>query len=99
MDSTDVKTKLIEVLQLVQTISGEACPAITDGTRPAEELPKFTSKVWPVAAGLLGQALGKAIPCEANIFVDEQTKKPLAIGETVMLVMKLLAELEEVPAK
>lgn len=99
MDSNDVKTKLIEVLQLVQTISGEACPAITDGTRPTEDLPQFTSKVWPVAAGLLGQALGKPIPCEANIFVDELTKKPLAIGETVMLVMKMLKNEEEVPAK
>lgn len=101
MDSETVKAALVEVLKLVQSISKEACPAIDDGTRPAEDLPQFTSKVWPVAAGMLGAALGKSIPCESNIFVDEQTKKPLAIGETVALVMKIIAEqeTEEVPAQ
>lgn len=90
MDATIVKAKLIEVLQTVQSLSGEDCPAIDGGTRPVDALPEFTSKVWPVAAGMLGIALGKSIPCEANIFVDEQSKAPLAINETVVLVLKLL---------
>lgn len=104
MDANVVKAKLIEVLQLVQTLSGEDCPTIDDGTKPAEALPQFTSKVWPVAAGMLGIALGKSIPCEANIFVDEQTKEPLAINQTVALVLKILEaqdikETEEAGAK
>jgi hypothetical protein len=90
MDPNVVKAKLIEVLQTVQALSGEECPAIDGGTRPAEALPKFTSKVWPVAAGLLGIAIGKTIPCEANIFVDDDTKVPLAINQTVALVLKIL---------
>jgi len=90
MDPNVVKAKLIEVLQSVQSLSGEACPAIDGGTKPAEALPKFTSKVWPVAAGMLGIAIGKPIPCETNIFVDEQTKTPLAINQTVALVLKIL---------
>ena len=90
MDAKIVKAKLIEVLQTVQSLSGEDCPAIDGGTKPAEALPKFTSKVWPVAAGMLGIALGKSIPCEANIFVDEDTKTPLAINQTVALVLKIL---------
>jgi len=90
MDANVIKAKLIEVLQSVQTLSGESCPAIDGSTKPAEALPKFTSKVWPVAAGMLGIALGKSIPCEANIFVDEQTKQPLAINQTVALVLKIL---------
>lgn len=90
MDPTDVKAKLVEVLQSVQSLSGEECPAIEGATKPVETLPEFTSKVWPVAAGMLGIALGKSIPCEANIFVDEQTKEPLAINQTVALVMKIL---------
>lgn len=92
MDATIIKTKLIEVLQTVQTLSGEDCPTIDGGTKPAEALPKFTSKVWPVAAGMLGIALGKSIPCEANIFVDDDTKVPLAINQTVALVLKILEE-------
>ena len=92
MDATIIKTKLIEVLQTVQTLSGEDCPTIDGGTKPAEALPKFTSKVWPVAAGMLGIALCKSIPCEANIFVDDDTKVPLAINQTVALVLKILEE-------
>ncbi|MBB3360474.1 MULTISPECIES: hypothetical protein [unclassified Novosphingobium] len=94
MDVNVIKTKLIEVLQTVQSLSGEECPEIDGGTKPAEALPKFTSKVWPVAAGMLGIALGKSIPCEANIFVDEDTKAPLAINQTVALVLKILEEQE-----
>ncbi len=48
MDANLVKAKLIEVLQSVQALSGETCPEIGGSTRPTEELPKFTSKVWPV---------------------------------------------------
>lgn len=104
MDANIVKAKLIEVLQTVQSLSGEDCPAIDGGTKPAEALPKFTSKVWPVAAGMLGIALGKSIPCEANIFVDDDTKAPLAVSQTVALVLKILEtqdaeEAEEVGAE
>ena len=104
MEAKLVEAKLIQVLQTVQAISGEECPTIDGGTKPVEALPKFTSKVWPVAAGMLGLVLGKPIPCEANIFVDEQTKEPLAISQTVALVLKILeaqdAEAaEEVPAE
>lgn len=92
MDSQLIKSKLLEVLQSVQALSGELCPVIDDQTRPVEALPKFTSKVWPVAAGMLGLALGKSIPCETNIFVDCETKQPLAISQTVVLVLKLIEE-------
>lgn len=94
MEPKAVKDKLIEVLKQVQALSGEDCPLITDTTRPVESLPKFTSKVWPVAAGMLGIALGKSIPCETNIFVNDETKEPLTIDQTVALVVKLIDELE-----
>lgn len=90
MDANTVKAKLIEVLRHVQSLGGEDCPAIEGGTKPAEALPNFTSKVWPVAAGMLGIALGRSIPCEVNIFVDDDTKIPLAINQTVALVLKIL---------
>lgn len=101
MDANIVKAKLIEVLQTVQSLSGEDCPAIDGATRPVDALPKFTSKIWPVAAGMLGLALGKSIPCETNIFVDEQSKEPLAINQTVALVLKILEkqDAEEVAAQ
>lgn len=101
MDANTVKAKLIEVLQTVQSLSGEDCPSIDGATKPIDVLPRFTSKIWPVAAGMLGIALGKSIPCEANIFVDEQSKAPLAINQTVALVLKILEkqDAEEVAAQ
>ena len=90
MNPNIVKTKLVEVLQTVQALSGEECPTIDGAMKPVEALPEFTSKVWPVAAGMLAIALGKSIPCEANIFVDEATNEPLAIHQTVALVLKIL---------
>jgi hypothetical protein len=99
VDESTIKAKLIEVLQTIQTLGGQECPPLDDATRPAEALPKFTSKIWPVAAGLLGVAIGKSIPCEANIFVDEHTKKPLTINQTVVLVCKIIAKLDAEEAK
>jgi hypothetical protein len=90
MDESFVKGKLIEVLKIVQELSNESCPPLTDDVRPAINLPEFTSKVWPVAAGMLGIALGKHIPCDVNIFVDESTNEPLSIAQSVKLVHALI---------
>jgi hypothetical protein len=95
MDQDTIKTKLMEVLQNIQTLSGEACPALKGSTRPADELPEFTSKIWPVAAGMLGAAIGKQLPCEENIFVNQDTKQPHSIDQTVALVCKIVAKLDE----
>ena len=43
MDQTDVKNKLIAVLEQVQAISGEACPTLEGSLKPVESLPKFDS--------------------------------------------------------
>lgn len=94
MDPTDVQKHLVDVLTMIQAISHEACPELGPTVRPAEELPKFNSKVWPVAAGLLGAALGRDIPPEVNIFVDDVTKQALTIAQTVALVCALVKELE-----
>jgi hypothetical protein len=90
MDQTDVKNQLIAVLEQVQTISGEACPTLEGSLKPVESLPKFDSKVWPVAAGMLAAAIGEHIPPETNIFVDETTKQALTINQTVALVCLII---------
>jgi len=101
MDPNVVKAKLIEVLQTVQSLSGEECPALDGASKPAEALPKFSSKVWPVAAGMLAEAIGKDIPCEANIFVDDATNQALGIDQIVALVLKIAEDQtdEEVAAQ
>jgi len=95
MDQGVVKEKLISVLQQIQTISGEDCPQIEGDVRPVESLPKFNSKVWPVAAGMLSVALGKKIPPEKNLFVDDATKHSLTISQTVALVCKIINDQEQ----
>ena len=94
MDEAVVKGKLKEVLKVVQELSNESCPVLTDDIRPAVNLPEFTSKVWPVAAGMLGLALGKSIPCDINIFVDEKTKTPLSSAQSAKLVCELIKTAE-----
>src|SRR5437588_4251309 len=90
MNPTEVKTKLCEVLKNIQVLSGEECPPLEGDICPARNLPKFNSKVWPVAAGMLGIAIGRRIPPNQNLFVDKATKAALTIDQTVALVCKIL---------
>src|SRR5262245_49917163 len=92
MSPAEVKTKLCEVLKNIQVLSGEKCPPLEGDICPAKSLPKFNSKVWPVAAGMLGLALGRRIPPSKNLFVDKATKTALTIDQTVQLVCQLLSE-------
>ena len=58
MDAALIQTTLVEVLQNIQATSELECPPLGGATKPIEELPKFDSKIWPVAIGMLGAKLG-----------------------------------------
>ena len=90
MDPAALKEKLIAVLGQIQVDSGLECPAMTGATKPVENLPKFDSKVWPVATTILATEIGATIPNDVNIFVDETTKLPRSIDETAACVCELL---------
>ena len=90
MDSATLKEKLIAVLGQIQIDSNLECPALTGSTKPVENLPKFDSKVWPVAMTILATEIGATIPNDVNIFVDETTKLPWTIDETAAFVCELL---------
>ena len=89
MDANAVKAALVEVLQNIQTASGLECPVITGATKPIEELPKFDSKIWPVAIGILGVKLGITIANDINIFRREKTAVAFTVDEAVALVVAL----------
>ncbi len=95
MDPASVTAKLIAVLSQLQADSGLECPPLTGTIKPVENLPKFDSKVWPVATTILATEIGAAIPNEVNIFVDETTKLPRSIDETAAFVCELLKEQSE----
>jgi hypothetical protein len=89
MNAEDVKTKLVQVLQNIQATSGLECPHLGGSTKPIDELPKFDSKIWPVAIGMLAVELGIVIPNDVNIFCPVKTGPTLTIDETTALVVKL----------
>lgn len=90
MDPAALKNKLIAVLGQIQADSGLECPPLSGAIKPVESLPKFDSKVWPVATTILATEIGATIPNDVNIFVDETTKLPRSIDETTAFVCALL---------
>lgn len=89
MNAAFVQTKLVAVLQNIQAWSGLECPPITGSTKPLEALPKFDSKIWPVAIGMLAAELGITIADDVNIFSREKSCVALTIDETVTVVVAL----------
>jgi hypothetical protein len=91
LNPTQIQEQLIEVLQDIQALSGLECPPLTGATKPIEALPKFDSKIWPVAVGMLGAKLGIEIPADVNIFRRDKTTIALSIDEAVQIVLDLTA--------
>src|SRR6478672_5444392 len=98
MDPTTLKEKLIAVLRQIQDDSHLECPPLTGTTKPVEQIPKFDSKIWPVATTILSTEIGALIPDDMNIFVDETTKLPRSIDQTVAFLCELLKEQNEMKA-
>jgi hypothetical protein len=95
MDGATLKEKLIAVLGQVQADSGLECPLLAGSTKPVDDIPKFDSKVWPVATTILSNEIGAPIPNDVNIFVDETTKMSRSIDEAVVFVCELLEKQTE----
>lgn len=95
MDPAMLKEKLIAILGQIQADSGLECPALMGGIRPVENLPKFDSKIWPVATTILATEIGAPIPNDVNIFIDETTKLPRSIDEIAAFVCELLTKQDE----
>ena len=89
MNATLVRTALSEVLQFIQEASGLECAPMVGGMKPIEDLPKFDSKIWPVAIGMLGAKLGITIANDENIFRLKDSCIAQSIDEIVALVSKL----------
>ena len=87
MNASIVKDSLIEILQEIQEASELECPPLSGATKPIEALPKFNSKIWPVAIGMLAAKLGVTIPDDVNIFSSGKT--PLTIDQAVAIVVDL----------
>lgn len=90
MNRTLVLEALIATLKEVQSLMGQPCPTLVGTTIPINDLPKFDSKVWPVAFGMIGEKLKIAIPVDVNVFRQEKTKTPNSIDQTVTAILKAI---------
>ena len=92
MDPNALREKLIAILRQIQADSGLECPTLTGATKPILHLPKFDSKIWPVATTILATEIAATIPNDINIFVDKTNKLPYSIDEAVPYVCDLLEQ-------
>lgn len=99
MDAVLIHSTLVEILQNIQATSDLECPPIGGGTKPVEELPKFDSKIWPVAIGMLSVKLGITIANDVNIFREDDSCVALTIDEIVAKVGALAEAHAEVKPK
>jgi hypothetical protein len=95
VDGNQIKEKLIVVLKEIQTDSGLECPVLTGKTKPVGEIPKFDSKVWPVATTILASEIAATIPDDVNIFVHDTSKLPRSVDEIAAFVCDLLKKQRE----
>lgn len=94
MGIDNAEEDLFSVLKMIQASCGLDCPELSGQTKPALELPDFDSKVWPVAAGLLGNKIGCEIPPEENLFC-EKDKSGQLIYRTINQIIDYVKQLLE----
>lgn len=87
MTIDDVRTRLIEVLRLIQEESGQPEVEMDDTTCPATDLIGFDSKLWPVSMGMLADELDINIPLDVNIYLTPDGKRKLTIKEIAERVL------------
>lgn len=90
MDKNSVREALVATLKEVQALMGQQCPELKGSTVPINDLPKFDSKVWPVALGLVGLKLKADVPVDVNVFRQEQTRIPHTIEQTVTAILNAI---------
>ena len=92
MNPSTLKEKMIELLSEIQADSGLECPRLTGETKPVGDIPRFDSKIWPVATTLFSIEISASIPNNVNIFIDETSKLPRSIDEVIDFVCTLLTK-------
>lgn len=90
MSPEDVKVKLIEVFQEIQSDSGYEATSITGKTCPMTDLEGFDSLLCIEAIGMLADKLGVEIPNDNNIFFSKDGKRWLTIDESVAVVCEIV---------
>ena len=90
MSPEDVKVKLIEVLQEIQSDSGYKETSISGITSPMTDLEGFDSLLCIEAICMLADKIDVEIPNSNNIFLSKDGKRWLTIEESVAVVCEIV---------
>ena len=77
MDRTTLKGRLIAILRQIQADSHLECPLLAGASKPLENLPKFDSKVRPIAATILPTSRKKS-PAPRSVHPARTAENKLA---------------------
>ena len=94
MNTGEVAKHLCDVIEEIQVLSGLDCPSLSGSTNPIVDIPKFDSKIWPIAAGMLSEKIGEDLPDDLNLFCDAETYDPITVAQAAALVMGILTNKE-----
>ncbi|MBD2205714.1 hypothetical protein GS682_22280 [Nostoc sp. B(2019)] len=92
MTPENVKVKLIEVFQEMQTDCGYQGQPITGTTCPFNDLGWFDSYLCLAAITMLSTELNVDIPNDVNIFLSEDGTQRLTINESVDVVCEIVSK-------
>jgi hypothetical protein len=92
MTPENVKVKLIEVFQEMQTDCGYQDQLITGTTCPLDDLGWFDSYLSLTAMAMLSTELNVDIPNDINIFLSEDGTQRLTINESVDVVCEIVSK-------
>lgn len=91
----EVENKLIGVLGQIQRDSGYDSAGICGTTNPFRDLAGFDSQISVAAICELATVLDVDIPNNKNIFVSDDNKQLLTVGEIAKQVCTILSKTDE----
>lgn len=90
IDKTIIEKKIIDVLTQIQEAGEFQQVEITVDSCPGKDLTEFDSQLWVVANTILGEEIENSIPENVNIFVSEDGKSLLRVGEIAERIIRNL---------
>jgi len=90
IDKAHIEKKIIDVLNQIQEAGEYQKVAITTNSCPGQELTEFDSQIWVVANTILGEEIEDSVPDNVNIFVSDDGKSLLRVGEIAERIIRNL---------
>lgn len=83
MDREHIENQIKSVIADIQKASQLACPPLDATTKPALDVPEFSSPIWIAATTMISGVTGINIPDDVNLFYDKKEKAETSISQIV----------------